>query len=114
MVVELPGDDFVGRLHDEPGLVGGELAEILIDERGGFFEDAEGTDELGWHGVLADGEMDERAGGLRTVVAVGGDFDLAHGVGFGAGWCGHGRFASFGHGSLLHGVGPEFSRPEER
>ena len=84
MVVELAGDDFVGGLGDERGFFGGQLAEILVDQRGGFFEDAEGADQLGRHGVLADGEVDERAGGLRAVVAVGGDFDLAHGVGFGA------------------------------
>ena len=85
MLVKLSGDHFVGGLRDERGFAGGELAEVLVDERGGFFEDAEGADQLGWHGVLADGEMDERAGGLRAVVAVGGDVDLAHGVGLGAG-----------------------------
>jgi hypothetical protein len=30
--------------------------------------------------------MDQRAGSLRAVVAVGGDVDFTHGVGFGAGW----------------------------
>ena len=62
-----------------------QLAQILIHECGGFFQDAEGADQLGRHGVLADGEVDQRAGGLRAVVAVGGDVHLAHGVGFGAG-----------------------------
>ena len=84
-VVELSGDDFVGSLRDKRGFLGGEFAEILIDERGSFFKNAESADQLGRHGVLADGEMDQRAGGLRAVVAVGGDVDLAHGVGLGAG-----------------------------
>ena len=98
MIVELAGDDFVGGLRDERGFFGGELAEVLIDERGGFFEDAEGADQLGRHGVFADVEVDERAGGLRAVVAVGGDVDLAHGVGFGAGRDVGGGFGGFRHG----------------
>ncbi len=81
--MELSGDDFVGGLGNERGFVGGELAEVLVHERGGFFEDAERADQLGGHGVFSDGEMDKRAGGLRAVVAVGGDIDLAHGVGLG-------------------------------
>ena len=88
MIVELAGDDFVGGAGDELGFFVRELAEVLIYQRGGLFEDAEGADELGRHGVFADVEVDERAGGLRAVVAVGRDFDLAHGVGFGAGRAG--------------------------
>ncbi len=99
--MEFSGDDFVGGLRDERGLVGWELAEVLVDERGGFFEDAEGANQLGRHSVLADGEMDERAGGLRAVVAVGGDVDLAHGVGLGAG-LDRGGICGFRHcGSLM-------------
>ena len=64
---------------------GVQLAEVLIDQRGGFFQDAEGANQLGRHGVVADVEMDQRARGLRALVAVGGHFDLAHAVGFGAG-----------------------------
>jgi len=56
----------------------GSLPKSWFNKRGGFFEDAEGADELGRHQVFADGEVDERAGGLRAVVAVRGDFDLAH------------------------------------
>ena len=85
MIVELAGNDFVGGLGDELGFFVGEFAEILIDEGGGFFEDAEGANQFGRHGVFADGEMDQGAGGLRAVVAVGWDFHLAHAVGFGAG-----------------------------
>ena len=88
MVVELAGDDFVGGLRDELGFVGGEFAEVLIDEGAGFFEDAEGADELARFGVVADVEVDEGTGGLRAVVAVGGNVDRPHGVGFGAGFHG--------------------------
>src|SRR5208282_2738076 len=109
MRVELPGDDFVGGLRDERGFVGGELAEVQVDERGGFFEDAEGADQLGGHGVLANGEVNERAGGLRAVVAVGGDVDLAHGVGLGAGLDRGGIYGFRHYGSCGIG-GPDFSR----
>ena len=84
MGVEFAGDDFVGGLDDELGFFGGEFAEILIHHRGGFFQDAEGADEFGRHGVAPDIEVDERARRLRAVVAVIGHFDRAHGIGFGA------------------------------
>ncbi len=114
MVVEFSADDFVGCLGDEAGLFGGEFAEILIDQRSGFFEDAEGANQLGRHGVFADVEVDEGAGGLGAVVAVDGDFDLAHAVGFGAGGTGHDRFCGFGHEWLLEWIQHEFSREEAR
>ena len=101
MIVELAGDDFVGGLSDEIGFFFGEFAEIAIDESGGFFQDAEGADQLGRHGVFADGEVDEGAGGLRTVVAVHRNFDFAHAVGFGARGNGFGELRGFGHGVLL-------------
>src|SRR4030095_1456497 len=72
---------------------------ILIHQGCSFFEDAEGADELGRHGVLADGEVDQRASGRCSVVTVGGDFDLAHGVGFGARWR-RGGLDRFRHGWL--------------
>jgi len=36
VAVEFAGDDFVGGLRDELGFFRGKLAEILIDQRGGF------------------------------------------------------------------------------
>ena len=84
LVVELAGDDFVGRLHDELGFVGGKLAQVLVHQRAGLLEDAERADQLRRHGVAADIEMQERALRLRTPVDVGRDFDLSHAVGFGA------------------------------
>src|SRR5271156_6645087 len=98
MIVELAGDDLVGGLGDELRFFWGELAQVLIYEGGGFFEDAEGADEFRRHGVFADVEVDQGAGGLGTVVAVGGDVDLAHAVGFRAGGAGGGGLGGLGHG----------------
>ena len=85
VIVELPTNYFVGRLRDEFGFFWRELAEILIDQRGSFFQDAERADQFGRHGLFADGEMDQRTGGLRAIVTVGGDVHFAHGIGFAAG-----------------------------
>ena len=63
----------------------GKLAQILIHQGAGLFQDAEGADQLGRHGVAADVEMQQRTLGLRAPVDVGWDLDLAHAVGFGAG-----------------------------
>jgi len=102
VIVEFSGDDFIRGLRDEGALFCGELAEILIDERGGFLEEAEGANQLRRHDILANGEVDERAGGLRAVIAVGGDVDLAHGVGLCAGRSGQGGLRGFRHRWLLN------------
>jgi len=107
VVVQFSGDDFVSGADDEAAFFVRELSEIEIDERGSLFEDAEGADELGRHDVLADGKVDERAGGLRAVVAVGGDFDLAHGVGLDASRRGGCCLGGFRHGELLVGCCPD-------
>jgi hypothetical protein len=101
MVVELSADDFVGGLDDEVALFRRESVELEIDERRGFFEDAESADQFGRHGVLADGKVDKRAGGLRAVVAVDGDLDFAHRVGLGASRSGRGGLRNFRHRRLL-------------
>ena len=88
MFIQFAGDDLVRGLGDEIGFFFGKLPEIAIDQRGCFFQDAEGPNKFGGHHVFADGEMDERAGGLRAVIAVHRDFDIAHAVGFRAGWNG--------------------------
>ena len=85
MVVEVAGDDLVRGLRDERAFVGRKFAEVLIDEGAGFFENAEGADEFARFGVVADVEMNEGAGGLRSVVAVGRNLDGSHAVGFLAG-----------------------------
>src|SRR6267143_1909137 len=85
-----------------------EFSQVLVHERGGFFKDAEGADQLRRHDVFADGEVDERAGGLRAVVAVNGDFDLAHGVGLGASRDGSCRICCLRHWRLLERLLPRF------
>src|ERR1700730_13189309 len=85
MVVQFARNDFISGLDDQLGLFCWKLAEVLIDERRGFFEDAEGADELGGHSVFADGKVNQRARSLGAVVTVGGNFHFAHAVGFGAG-----------------------------
>ena len=82
LVVQLAGDHFVGGLHDQLGFLGGKFAEILIHQRAGFLQNAEGADQLRRHGVAADIEMQQRALGLGAPVDVGRDFDLSHAVGF--------------------------------
>src|SRR5256714_355185 len=80
VLVQLPLDHLVRRAHDEPRLVGGELAQLLVDDGGGLLQDAERAYHLARHRVVADAEVVERALGLRAPVAVGGDLDLAHRV----------------------------------
>ena len=84
LVVELAGDDLVGRLHDELGFLGWELAKVLIHQGACFLEDAKGADQLRRHGVAADVEVQKRALRLRAPVDIGGDLDLSHAVGFDA------------------------------
>src|SRR5215471_6693697 len=57
LIVTLARDDFVGRFDDEPGFVRGELAQVLVDERRSFFQDAESADQFGWHSVAANVEV---------------------------------------------------------
>ena len=56
----LPGDDFVGGLHDQLGLFRRQLAQILVHQRAGLFQDAEGADQLRRHDVAANIEMNQR------------------------------------------------------
>ena len=55
--VELARGDLLGRLHDQPRLVGGELAQILVDLGGGLLEQAEGADHRTRHPVGPDIEV---------------------------------------------------------
>ena len=61
---------------------GRKLSEVLIHQRGGLLQDSEGADQFGRHHVAANIEMNQRAGGLRAVVAVVGNFDFPHAVRF--------------------------------
>ncbi len=84
LIVELAGDHFVGGLHDQLCFVCGKFAEILIHQRAGFLENAEGANQLRRHGVAADVEMQQRALRLRAPVDIRRNFDLSHAVGFNA------------------------------
>ena len=80
----LPAITSSAALRDEVGLVGGEQPEVAVDERRGLLERAEAADDGPRHGVGADGEVRERAGRLRAVVAIRGHANRPHAVGFGA------------------------------
>ena len=78
-------------------LIGRKFAEVLVGEGAGLFQDAESADECAGFGVVADVEMDERPRGLGAIIAVGGNLDGSHGVGFLAGfhrWVARGRRGS--------------------
>jgi len=55
--VELARGDLLGRLHDQPRLVGGELAQILIDQGRGLLEQTKGADHRTRHPVGSDIEV---------------------------------------------------------
>ena len=76
------------RILDRIGEHRVEHTELAIGARRRLFDDAERMDDLVRHLFLADREVLEAALGLRPPEAVGGHFDRAHAVGFGAG-CGH-------------------------
>ncbi len=87
VVVEAPRDHVVGRAGDEFGLVRGQLTQLGVGLGRGLLQHAEGADHgtSPDEGVAADVEVVEAALRLRAPVAVVGDLDLAHGVGFNAG-----------------------------
>ncbi len=95
--IPLSGDDFVCCLSDQVGFFFGELAKIAIDERGGFFQNAKGANQLGRHGVFADGKVNQRARRLCAIVAVHRHFDFAHAVGFNASGNALCKLGGFGH-----------------
>ena len=88
MPVQLAGDHLVGGLRNGPELFVRHFlwAEGVIGGGGGFFQDAEGPDDLRGHGLDpdADREILVAAFGLRAPQAVGGDLHLAHRVVFDA------------------------------
>ena len=62
-----------------------ELAEFLIHECRGFFQDGKGANQFGRHGVAPDVEVMQRSLRLSAPVHVRGNFNLSHAVGFNAG-----------------------------
>src|SRR6266436_5030929 len=82
VIVQLADNYFIGSLFDEPQLVAREFPKFMIDDCGGFFENAQGADHFARHAIVADSEMDQAALGLRAPILVRGHFNLAHGIGF--------------------------------
>jgi hypothetical protein len=56
----------------------------MVHQGGRLLEDAERPEDAAGHAVVADGEVDERPGGLGPVVPVSRHVDLAHAVFFNA------------------------------
>ena len=73
-----------GGVDDQRGAGLVHLAQLGVGHRGGFFEQPERPDDGPGHLVFADGEVNERALGLRAPVGVGGNLDGPHGVGLDA------------------------------
>ena len=90
------GQNLVADLRDQRmDLVGKPLAG-MVGVRRRLFQDGVGGDHVARRQILADAEMLERALGLRAPKLVGGDTDLAEGVGF---------YAEIAHLQLLNGGG---------
>ena len=85
MGVQGAGDDFISGRGDHGAKTGGHFPEVGIDQGAGFFENPEGADQGTGHHIAADGKILQGALRLGTPVGRGGDFDGAHGIGFGAG-----------------------------
>ena len=88
VAVQLAGDHLVAGAGDDVGLFIGHLfrLELVVGQRGGLLQDAEGVDDLGGHGLdaHADFEVLVTALGLRGPEPVGGNLHLAHRVMFDA------------------------------
>ncbi len=102
MIVETPGDHFIRGFCDQARLLFVQLAEIAIHERGGFFQNPEGVNQLGRHCVTSDIEMVERALGLGAPIPIGRNFDRPHAVGFEAFGGGHQFYCVTGAGFVCN------------
>src|SRR5689334_24467903 len=88
VLVEFSFNDLIASLHDQLRLIVREFAELFIDERRGFLENAERANHLTRHPVIADIEMMKRALRLSPPVAITGNLDCTHRVGFYSGFRG--------------------------
>ena len=91
VVVELAGDDLVAGLRDVVRDVGGQLAQLGVGQGRGLLQDAEGAHHRAspHEGVASNVEVVQRTLGLSAPVAVRGDLNGAHRVGFGTGFLCH-------------------------
>jgi len=83
-LVMLASEDFVAGLDDELELLVAEPLFVVVDDRGGLFQDRVGLDHIPRDQILADAEVLERALRLRAPELVRRDADLAQTVGFSA------------------------------
>src|SRR5215813_12609271 len=96
MIVELALDHFIASLNNELHFVLREFAEIVVHQRAALLQNAKRANHLAWHYVVTDIEVQKATLRLRAPIAIGGDFDLAHRVGFNA------RTWSLSRGFLWH------------
>ena len=82
VVVKMAVDHVLGGGDDEVAHLGVKLLEGHVGLGSGLFEDTKSSNHAQRHGVVANVKIQQRPSGLTAVVAVGGDFEFAHGVGF--------------------------------
>ena len=80
LVVVLATQHFVGGLFDQPGDVGRQVAVAVVDACRGLLDQRQGVQHRDGHALLANGEVDQRALGLRTPVGAFRNFDRAQAV----------------------------------
>ena len=62
MLVKFPCNYLIARLNDQFRLVGGQFAEVFVDEGRGLLKDAKRANHLARHAVVADVEV------MQTIV----------------------------------------------
>src|SRR5208283_2676362 len=85
LVIQLPGNDFVGGADNELSLVGRELAQVLIHQRASLLKRAKSPNQLRRHNVAPNIKMQQRTLRLRPPVNIRRNFNLPHAVRFNAG-----------------------------
>ncbi|VVN25767.1 hypothetical protein PS631_04625 [Pseudomonas fluorescens] len=82
LLVQLAIEHFVGGLFDQPGDIRRQVTVAVVDPCGGLLDQRQGVRNGQRHALLADGEVDQRALGLRAPVGVLRNFDRAQAVCF--------------------------------
>ena len=86
LIVEPAVDDLLRRLDDGLGAARVERAKLAIGLRRRALDDGQRADDRKRHELVADAKIVARTLGLRAPVAIGGHFERAERVGFGAGF----------------------------
>ena len=81
MIIQLAGDDLIGGLDDQIGLLRRQQPQLLVDQRSGFLQNTEGADQLMRHPLAADLEIIQRPGRLAAIVAICRNLHFPHAVG---------------------------------